>query len=367
MVSLAPNMNRIRSPKFLFLINAGFGDVCHALPVLYALFEKFPDAYLELSYASDSARKLVHLFFPNVNGPVVSELRGVRGKLRQLNRWRRDSYDYVFSGAHQDASKTPFIAFIVATKNSIGMKDERHSFLYKTRLPRKMKKNHYSGYATLFSQIGISPTDIQMGAERLMDEMQQIAQTHRFALMPAREFPFRVAFANGADSITRRGWKPSLKRIPNDVLLNLFNLLKEQLYADFVLLGIETDNFPQEMLWDRRVCDLRGKTGVKDLISALCAIDLLICNDTATMHLAHFCRTPYLAVFGPTDPRQFAPSGIQVGIVQAHGRCGPCQPRPSCGQDYCRSLLALETARIVGMTRDILKASDCSTRKVTLD
>src|SRR3990172_6360537 len=146
--------------KILFLINAGLGDVCHAMPILFALYEKYPSIKVELLFASKSAEELTRLFFHQVTGIIASELNTLFRKIFQIIRWRRARFYYVISGAHFDSPKTSLIARAVRAKQSVGMRRERYSFLYDLPVTRLNGKHVFTDYAALFQHVGISDTDI---------------------------------------------------------------------------------------------------------------------------------------------------------------------------------------------------------------
>ena len=52
--------------------------------------------------------------------------------------------------------------------------------------------------------------------------------------------------------------------------------------------------------------------------------DLMITGDTGPMHLAAAVGTPIVAVFGPSDPRRYAPRGPLDRVVRIDLPCAPC-------------------------------------------
>ena len=53
--------------------------------------------------------------------------------------------------------------------------------------------------------------------------------------------------------------------------------------------------------------------------AALCRLaDLVLCNDTGSMHVAAAAGTPLVAVFGPTDPAEWKPWGEEFVAVRGH-------------------------------------------------
>jgi ADP-heptose:LPS heptosyltransferase len=307
---------------------------------------------IELLFASVSARNLVQLFFPDITGVVVNQLNSLHKKVYQIIKWRKNRFDYVLSGAHLNSSKTAMVAWLVRPKKSLGMKNEKYSFLYDVSL-EKRKEDAYDDYSILFESLGVNGADIEYGRIHFCEELAKMSSDPS-AVIHGRGIVKIIAFANGADNIRRRNWKPSIKRVPNRLIWDIFSKLKQQIDAKFVLLGIEEDTFPENMKTESSVIDLRGQRDILRLITILHQIDVLICNDTGIMHLAHFCGTPYVALFGPTNPKKFAPVGVQANIVQAYGPCAPCHPEPSCHSDHCRLLSQLEVDIVIGLVKDIL-------------
>ncbi len=78
--------------------------------------------------------------------------------------------------------------------------------------------------------------------------------------------------------------------------------------------------------------NLVGKTTLAELCAELAALDLLLTNDTGTMHLAAALGVPVVAVFGSTEPAWTGPLGDRHTVLRRHVPCSPCFrrecPRP---------------------------------------
>jgi heptosyltransferase-3 len=83
------------------------------------------------------------------------------------------------------------------------------------------------------------------------------------------------------------------------------------------------------------------------LIRILQNTDALVGNDSGISHLAAFLGVPTLAIFGPTDPRRWAPRGWLTSVVAAPEDCAPCYESvpANCPDPVC--IDALSPARIV--------------------
>ena len=95
----------------------------------------------------------------------------------------------------------------------------------------------------------------------------------------------------------------------------------------WVLFGTKADaanaNIIADAVGDR--CENRiGQTTIEELIAELGRCQLLLTNDTGTMHLATLLGVPVVAVFGSTEHRLTGPLGDGNVVVRHHVECSPC-------------------------------------------
>jgi ADP-heptose:LPS heptosyltransferase len=67
------------------------------------------------------------------------------------------------------------------------------------------------------------------------------------------------------------------------------------------------------------------KTNIRQLASLLKRSSLLITNDSAPMHLGCAVGTKVLAIFGPTDPKKYGPTGEFDTVINKKLFCSPCE------------------------------------------
>ena len=70
--------------------------------------------------------------------------------------------------------------------------------------------------------------------------------------------------------------------------------------------------------------DASSGVNVLTLAALLEQSDLMVTGDTGPMHVAAAVGTPIVAVFGPSDPRRYAPNGSLDRIVRVDLPCAPC-------------------------------------------
>lgn len=95
---------------------------------------------------------------------------------------------------------------------------------------------------------------------------------------------------------------------------------------------------------------------LKDVAQVLAYSRLYIGGDSGITHLAAAAGAPrIIALYGPTDPRVWAPLGDRVTVVRGEGDCAPCAPgrEISCPSPQC--LKDLSPEKIFDLASSLLK------------
>jgi len=124
------------------------------------------------------------------------------------------------------------------------------------------------------------------------------------------------------------GARSHIKRWYTDKFCALADRLIEEADADVVFTG-EPDE--SEILHDvmtgmrHPAHNAVGCTTVRQLAALMQRAHLVITNDSASLHVAGAVRTPVLALFGPTDPAKYGPTGAHDRVIQRRLFCVPCE------------------------------------------
>lgn len=67
-------------------------------------------------------------------------------------------------------------------------------------------------------------------------------------------------------------------------------------------------------------------------------------NDSGITHLAAAAGTPFVAIFGPTNPKVWGPRGKQIITLRGRAECAPCsrEEMQSCGAQKCLEGITVE-------------------------
>lgn len=90
-----------------------------------------------------------------------------------------------------------------------------------------------------------------------------------------------------------------------------------------------------------RVVNLAGVTNLTELVGILSLSAASAGPDTGVGHLASLVGTPYVSLFGPTDPARVAPFGSEELVLTSYVPCRPCGRRVCPGlKNACMRLIA---------------------------
>ncbi len=113
---------------------------------------------------------------------------------------------------------------------------------------------------------------------------------------------------------------------------------------EFVLLGSEGEKEEAAMLCgasEMPLIDLSGRLDFEKLLAAVAGCDLVVGNDTGTMHVAGALGIPALTLFGPTSPLKWR--GLSARALFKGGlSCRPCYylgQMPACPHRNCLKTL----------------------------
>ncbi len=156
---------------------------------------------------------------------------------------------------------------------------------------------------------------------------------------------------DGADGFVafQLGASQDIRRWPTEYFASLGRILWAEKRLCPVLLGSEAERSLAARyaeLADHPHIDLVGKTDLDALAGALCAVSLLVTNDTGTMHLAAGLGTPLLAIFLATaQPFDTGPSLAGSCCLEPDLDCHPCSFSADCpNQQACRRTIKPEIA-----------------------
>lgn len=292
-------IDKSKVKRILFITLSNIGDIVLTTPVISVLSAHFAEARLDVMVGPNGAE----LFkgHPAVFKVIVYNKRVSLGeKQRLIRKLRKVKYDLIVDMRN---SLFPFL---------LGARYRTSPIQSMPRAVKHKKQQHLWKLKTL----GIDADDAP------------------FCLhIPKEDSNFIDKITGGLDEsmpviAVSPGAKSEIKRWTKKGYAELIKRIVGELGAQVVIVGDNDDKaLAKDMISaaDTGIIDLSGRTNLLQLAAILKRSNLIITNDSAPMHIGAAVGTKVLAIFGPTNPRLYGPTGAGDRVIRKKLHCSPCE------------------------------------------
>jgi len=339
------------SPHVLILKPCCMGDVLMATPVAAALRARWPTATIDFAVGLWSRPIVEHN--PHIDrlidcGPVGSGPYCLRDWFALIRRVQSGKYHLCLV-----LDRSPMLSLVPAlagVPHRVGLDSDGRGFSLTRRVPVVGTQHEVDLYLTCVRVLGI-PTD----DARLQFFPTPAAREWATGLIPDSQEPLAVVHPAGGEN---PGMTLSAKRWPAERYAALIRRLIDEKSIRVAVVGGPDDHslageICQMVGDDERATNLAGELNFDELGALLEHARLFVGNDTGAMHLAVALGTPTVAIFGPSDPRQYGPYGPSHRAVWHPPACAPCLIRGKWNQS-CHDFRCIEAASVDDVWQAIL-------------
>ncbi len=305
----------MKTPKKILMVNfGGIGDEILFLPAISSLKKEFPQAKITLALEprSKSVKDLSNL----IDEVMCVDIKGKNKYLELLKfvfKARFGKYDMVFSsGANQ---LIPLLLFMTGISYRYGYESGKGPLnLSKILLTKavKLKKNQYASF--MYHELVTPVTDIKTDYPQI--DAGEIEKEQNSVLIHPGVSKMSVV-KNMIKTWTPETWAELIKKVLNTgkkVYLIGGPDDKECIEKITQIIG-DVPNFE----------NLYGTTkNIMDLAKLTKRAEVLICSDSAPMHIGVGVGTKTLALFGPTDEKKLIPNNEKFIAIKNNVACRPC-------------------------------------------
>lgn len=138
------------------------------------------------------------------------------------------------------------------------------------------------------------------------------------------------------------GAKSHLKRWTEEGFALIADRIMSECAADIIFVGLKEDETIVNGITGRmknKAHSFVNKTNIRQLGSLLKRAKLLVTNDSAPLHLGCAVGTNVLAIFGPTDPAKYGPTGEFDTVIKKQLSCSPCETAVCVHNYECMKLI----------------------------
>jgi ADP-heptose:LPS heptosyltransferase len=313
------------SPKRILLIRQHnqLGDMLCVTPLLRALRGRYPEARISLMASPVNYEVMLHSRL--VDHVLLYDKRELleNGRIHlksllRLIRSLRGSCDMVLvPGTVSTSFTSDFLAFLTHAQVRIGVesldgKASRSSFCFNVPITldwRESPGRHQTlRNIDLMASFGVQCEDLSLEIDLTEEELQE-GRKRSEELKKGK--PLLLGVHPGAGKPPNRWGAANFARLIDELRSEA---------AAFITSG----PMDQEVLKETRIhlkqdIQVLENQAIRRVASIIKNADLYVTNDTGLMHVAASVGTPVLSLFGPTDPREWAPVGERNRYIRGEG------------------------------------------------
>ena len=320
--TLAVYDEALKVQNILVIKLSSLGDVILSVPSLRAIRAKYPGGRIKVLVGLQSREVLDNC--PYINDRIVCDFkgkhRGIRGTLRLAALLQKECFDVVID--LQNNKKSHLLAALSLAALRYGYDNGKLSLLLNKRIKDDAPYlNPVEHQFRILRMAGIKEADTAL---ELWPSEHDDAQAVKF-LADNWMKPGQNLIGINVRASSR--W--ASKNWPPHYIAELSDRLARECNARTVLTGTKEDaGYAAAIanLAKSKPVVAAGMTDVMELASLMKHFSVYITPDSAPMHVASGMGTPFIALFGPTDPaRHLPPSGDCVVLCRSSEmKCSPC-------------------------------------------
>ncbi|MCX5710352.1 MAG: lipopolysaccharide heptosyltransferase II [Candidatus Omnitrophica bacterium] len=328
----------LKSFKVLILKFSSLGDIILSTAGIRAIREKFAEHY-KISFLVSDESKDVLLRCPYIDELLVADFKGkdsgFKGLWNMGRLLRKKNFDIVVDLQNNRASH--ILARLSASLNRYGYDNKKFGFLLNYRIKDDKPP--------------IGPVEHQF---RILKLLGIDLKDPHLEIWPSREDEIYI------DELLNKEWLSANQKLIGFNLSassrwltkswpqeHIAKLCEELGYRDMrmVLTGTQADAPAAEsligMVKNTKLINACGKTTVNQLACLIKKCAAYVSADSSPLHVAAAVNTPFVALFGPTDPRRHMPPAREYILIKKDLPCSPCY-KSKCKKKKCVELITPE-------------------------
>ncbi len=323
--------------KILIIKFSSLGDVILSTAALRAIRKKFSDNYKITLLASEESKEAV-LRCPYIDELMVADFKnrdkGLRGLMNLARIIRKKGFDIVID--LQNNRKSHLLSYLSSSLDRYGYDNAKLAFLLNHRI--KDEKPAIDPVSHQFRILKMLNIDLDDPHLELWpsDEDQQYADNLLIS-----------EWLGSNQKIIGINISASQRWVTKSWPINHLAKLCEQLGLRdirIVITGTQQDLPYANTLMNTanvKIINTCGKTTVNQLACLIKRCAVYICADSSPLHIAAAVNTPFIALFGPTDPRRHLAASDKFVLIKKDLPCSPCY-KSKCKTKECMELISPE-------------------------
>ena len=312
----------------------GIGDLLVAVPVFRTLKENFPGAKLCLTLRNQSNQLELLKGNPYFNRIIVFDKKPKRlnlsESLRLLQSWRKERFDAVIILHH--SRRYALLSWLAGAKIRFGYNTKGWRFFLNNVCYADPFRHETENLLEVIKPLGVETRNLDLEVWLEADEKEKVK-----SWLKKRDISNFIVI-HPAGGWWGRKWSGENYARLSDYLLENFPL-------EIIFTGTSAEKKEIEeivSLMREKPIVAAGEFTVRELACLYKEARLFIGTDTGAMHLASAAGLSSLIMFGPQDPRRWAPKSKAARIIYKNLDCSPCPQECRWKRNICMEKITVE-------------------------
>ena len=317
---------------------SSLGDVILSTAAIRAIREKFKNNY-KISFLVGAEAKDALSRCPYIDELIVADLKnkdkGLKGLFGLGALLRKKNFDIVID--LQNNRKSHILSFLTLSPARVGYDNKKFGFLLNRRIkddpdPVDPVTHQFRALKTL----GIEPVEPRLELWPTEEDEKYVEELLSSQWLSSNQKVIGINVSASPRWLTKC-W-------PREHLVKFCQELGEA-GMRIVFTGTERDmetaNYLGGRLKNVKIINACARTTINQLACLIKKCNVYITADSSPLHVAAAMGTPFVALFGPTDPRRHLAPAKKFLVIKKDLACSPCY-RSKCKDKKCMSLITPE-------------------------
>ncbi|MCP4649524.1 MAG: glycosyltransferase [PVC group bacterium] len=331
--TIAVYKEALEKRKLLVVKLGALGDVILISPALKALREKHPKASISLLIKKEY--KDIIQACPFIDELIILKNKGIGEIVKNILKLKKEGFDVSID--FQNNRLSHLMCFLAGIPRRFGYKNNKFGWLLNCGIANKIKNIDpvaHQGY--VLQSLGVEISDKKLSL--WMNERNE----EKAKGFLARQWLAQGQMLIGINAIASRRWQSKVWL--SEYYAQLADKLANEFNARILFTGIDQNRDEIETIIAQTNCkpiNACGKTSLIELAALVkyCAVFLTV--DSAPMHIAAAVGTPFVALFGPTDPTRHLPYAEKFVLIKKNLDCAPCY-KTKCFDKKCMKEISVD-------------------------
>ena len=328
----------LKNFNILIIKFSSIGDVILSTAAIRAIRKKFPSNY-KITFLVGNESKDLLLGCPYIDELLVCDFKnkdkGILGLWKLGKILRKKDFDIAID--LQNNRKSHLLAMLSLAPNRYGYNNKKFGFLLnKSIKDGSVPLDPLTHQFQILKMLGIDLEDRQLELWPSQEDIRYAEEFLSSEWMSVNQKLIGINISASPRWLTKNWPLTHVVKLCDGLSRRDMRVLITGTEKDF-----QQVNALISASKNAKIINACGKTTINQLACLIKKCSVYISSDSAPLHIAASMNVPFIALFGPTDPRRHIPTDKKFVLIKKDLECSPCY-RSKCKTPKCMQQITAE-------------------------